>query len=110
MRRKKAFLFLVLLVLPLGSLFLGGENPPGFASLRSPPLYLDLNRASAFQLSLLPGLGPARSARIVGERERAGPFRSLEDLARRVGGLGPGLIRRFSPFLKNLPTRGGEGR
>ncbi len=89
---------------------MGGGRAPAFASLESPPLYLDLNRATAFQLSLLPGLGPARSARIVAERERGGPFQSLEDLARRVAGLGPGLIRRFSPFLKNLPTGGGEGR
>ncbi len=110
MKRKGAFLFLVFLGLPLGSLWVGGGSPPAFASLSSPPLYLDLNRATAFQLSLLPGLGPARSARIVEERERGGPFESLEDLARRVAGLGPGLVHRFSPFLKNLPTQAERGR
>ena len=108
--RKGSFLPFFLLLLFLLALFRGGRRPPAPDPVRTPPIYLDLNRASAFQLSLLPGLGPARSARIVEERRKGGAFLSLDDLARRVAGLGPGLVGRFAPFLKNLPPPGTAGR
>jgi len=51
---------------------------------------LDLNRAAASSLEVLPGIGPARAAAIVAERCRA-PFASVGDIER-VSGIGP-LIR-----------------
>jgi competence protein ComEA len=53
------------------------------------PEAIDLNRASARELDLLPSVGPRAAARIVEDRERNGPFRSAHDV-RRV----PGLPRR----------------
>lgn len=49
---------------------------------------VNVNTASAQQLEVLPGIGPATAGRIVESRVRQGRFRSLEDLDR-VKGLGP---------------------
>jgi len=50
---------------------------------------LDLNTATAEQLKELRGVGPRTAQIIVQERNRAGPFESLEDLSDRVRGIGP---------------------
>ena len=50
---------------------------------------LDLNTATAEQLKDLRGVGPRTAQIIVQERNRAGPFESLEDLSDRVRGIGP---------------------
>lgn len=57
-----------------------------------PPM-LDLNTASADDLQLLPGIGPALAARIVADRETRGPFERVDDLER-VQGMGERLVRR----------------
>lgn len=49
---------------------------------------LDLNTATAEQLTDLRGVGPRTAQIIVQERNRAGPFESLEDLSDRVRGIG----------------------
>ena len=50
---------------------------------------LELNAATAEQLKELRGVGPRTAQIIVQERNRAGPFESLEDLSDRVRGIGP---------------------
>lgn len=60
---------------------------------------LDPNTASEEDLNRLPGIGPALAARIVAERERGGPFRTVADLER-VSGIGPSKLARISPFLE----------
>ncbi len=80
-------------------------EPAGAAALRrGEPL--DLNRASAAELELLPAIGPALAARIVADRAEFGPFRSVEGLAR-VRGVGPRTVARLAPFLRveSLRTR-----
>jgi hypothetical protein len=62
-------------------------------------LPLRLNSASAAELELLPGLGPARAAAIAAERARGGPFASLSELAARVPGIGPGAVARLRAHL-----------
>ena len=69
---------------------------------------IDLNRATADELQLLPRIGPALAARIVEERERGGPFRSVEDLAR-VRGIGPRTIERIAPLATALAPDAGSG-
>lgn len=54
----------------------------------APAAALDLNSATAAQLRELKGLGPRSAELIVHERERGGPYRSLEDLSERVRGIG----------------------
>jgi competence protein ComEA len=53
---------------------------------------IDLNTATAVELQRLPGIGPVGAGRIVEERERGGPYRSVGDLVR-VAGFGPGRVR-----------------
>jgi competence protein ComEA len=49
---------------------------------------VDVNKATEAELQALPGVGPALSARIVGERAKA-PFRHWGDMIERVRGVGP---------------------
>ena len=50
---------------------------------------VDVNNATAQQLESVSGIGPSTARTIVQERERAGAFESLDDLAERVRGIGP---------------------
>lgn len=52
---------------------------------------IDVNRAAAAELEVLPGVGPATAAAIVAERERNGPFLDVDDLDR-VPGIGPAKL------------------
>lgn len=63
------------------------------------PRLIDVNSASAAELELLPGIGPTLAQRIVEDRERNGPFATVEDLDR-VSGIGPRTIEK----LKELAT------
>ena len=59
---------------------------------------LDLNRASAESLEVLPGVGPARARAIVAERERR-RFRRVEDLDA-VHGIGPGTLEKLNGWVR----------
>lgn len=55
---------------------------------------IDLNRATADDLTRLPGIGPMLAARIVAARETRGAFESVDDL-RRVAGVGATKLAAF---------------
>ena len=59
---------------------------------------IDLNHATAQQLTRLPGVGPSLAERIVDNRNQEGPFPSVGALAR-VRGIGLAAVRRLEPFL-----------
>ena len=59
---------------------------------------IDINRASWVEWAQLDGIGEVIARRIVDERQRHGPFQSIEDL-RRVRGVGTKLIEKLAPFL-----------
>ena len=65
-------------------------------------LRLDINRASARELELLPGIGPSRAMRLVKARRERGGFRSLRELDD-DSLLGPGASERLAPYLLPLP-------
>jgi len=65
-------------------------------------LPLDLNSASAEDLSLLPGLGPRLSRAIVELRARRGRFGRLEELLE-APGLGPATLAELKPLLCLYP-------
>ena len=46
---------------------------------------IDINRAGPAELTLLPGVGPARAERIVKWRQEHGPFQSLDELPKAAG-------------------------
>jgi competence protein ComEA len=60
---------------------------------------INVNTATASQIEDLPGIGPTLAAAIVQERERNGPFKSVDDL-NRVPGIGDGRLSQ----LRNLVT------
>jgi competence protein ComEA len=58
---------------------------------------INVNSASAAELDLLPGIGPALAGRIIADREANGPFRTLDDLDR-VSGIGPKTVAKLAPY------------
>lgn len=74
---------------------------------RAPPVELrfqvDLNRASAPELALLPGIGETLAERIMQYRQRHGPFRELDEL-QRVHGIGPRTLAALRPYLAPLDS------
>lgn len=60
---------------------------------------LDLNRATAAELTRLPGIGDVLARRIVAYRDSVGGFRSLEQLER-VRGIGPAMMNRLAPLIR----------
>lgn len=71
----------------------GHASPSLAGSARPSTGPLDLNRASADELSRLPGIGPTLAARIVEARKRRVAFRSVDDLLS-VPGIGPATLAR----------------
>lgn len=64
---------------------------------------LDLNTATAQELSTLPGIGPELARRIVSYREEHGPFTAAEELME-VPGIGPG---KFSAVADSITVEDG---
>ena len=52
---------------------------------------IDLNRATPSEFEMLPGVGPATAEAIVQDRQRNGPFASVDELDR-VPGIGPAKL------------------
>jgi competence protein ComEA len=61
------------------------------------PKKIDVNSASAAELTGLPGIGPVLAARIVAYRAEHGLFRTLEGLAA-VKGIGPATVEELREF------------
>ncbi|MFT6765058.1 MAG: competence protein ComEA [Candidatus Aldehydirespiratoraceae bacterium] len=59
---------------------------------------VDVNRATAAQLEMLPGVGPTTAAAIVTERGRNGPFVSVAELDR-VPGIGPAKLAALDGLI-----------
>jgi competence protein ComEA len=49
---------------------------------------VDINSADEAGLDVIKGVGPAKAKAIVEERKKNGPFKSLDDVAARVKGIG----------------------
>jgi competence ComEA-like helix-hairpin-helix protein len=59
---------------------------------------IQVNRATAAELELLPGVGPSLARQLVEARARAGGFAAERDLLQ-VRGLGPKTLQKLRPFL-----------
>jgi competence ComEA-like helix-hairpin-helix protein len=59
---------------------------------------IDIDRASPQELARLPKVGPRLAKVILANREKEGPFGSLEGLDR-VAGIGPGLLKVIAPHV-----------
>ncbi|MEM1331193.1 MAG: helix-hairpin-helix domain-containing protein [Planctomycetota bacterium] len=84
--------FVLALIVSLASAI--GSRDPGSASART----LNVNAATASELSMLPGVGPVLAARIIEKRESEGPFRAFIDLDE-VRGIGPRTLARIEPYV-----------
>ncbi len=77
------------------------SNPiarPAGKDVTRPGEPVDLNRATADELTRLPGIGPVLAARIVAARDARGPFSSVDDL-RRVSGVGAAKLAGLKEFV-----------
>jgi competence protein ComEA len=96
----KSYLLLLALMFVVGSAGLSpatvsaAENPAAKVSVET----IHLNQATAEQLQLLPGVGPALSVRIVSYREEHGPFRSVDQLVA-VKGIGEAKLAKLKDQL-----------
>jgi len=59
---------------------------------------IDINTATAEQLTALPRIGPVMAGRIVEYRETHGPFRKIEDI-KRVKGIGDATFERLKDLI-----------
>ncbi len=66
---------------------------------------VNVNLATAEELELLPGIGPARAAAIIEHRKANGPFARIEDLVQ-VSGIGEKALAQIKPHcvLKGKTT------
>ena len=62
------------------------------------PQKIDINRAEAWLLEALPGIGPARAQAIVDYRNENGPFKRIEDLLQ-VEGIGEGTFNKIKDYI-----------
>ena len=59
---------------------------------------VNINTATAEQLQLLPGVGPALAGRIIAFREANGPFEKVDELAA-VQGIGDKSLEKLRPYV-----------
>ena len=64
---------------------------------------LDINRATAADLELLPGIGPKLARRITIDRTKNGFYRNVKELIR-VNGIGPVTLSRIEHLLVTKGT------
>ena len=77
--------------------------PPVGPISRVPTLQVDPNTAPPEVLGALPRIGPSLAGAIVAER-RIAPFRSLDDVDRRVRRVGPATVGALRPYLRFEPA------
>ena len=73
-------------------------TPVYAAGKPAPTGKVNLNTATVDQLTTLPGVGPKLAARIVEYRQKAGSFRSPQELMN-VKGIGERSFQKIEPFL-----------
>lgn len=68
------------------------ENPPRVV------FPININRATAGELELLPGIGPAKAGAIIEFREKQGPFARAQDL-KKVSGIGDVTFAKIESLI-----------
>jgi competence protein ComEA len=94
----RGLLILIATASGLSMTWISRDSTPG--PLPMPTLEVDANSAPPAVLGALPGIGPVLAGRIVEAR----PFRTLDDLDRRVRGIGPVKSAALKPFLRFGPA------
>lgn len=81
----------------------GDAERPGKSPVARADARLDINRASAEELELLPGIGRVRAEAIVRYRNEHGPFQSLEELGN-VAGIGGKTLENLRAYLRPIES------
>jgi len=76
----------------------GGADAVEASDSSAAGVAIDLNHATAQQLTAIPGIGEAMAQRIVDWREEHGPFRRVEDLMK-VKGIGEKSLEKMRPHV-----------
>jgi competence protein ComEA len=82
-----------------GSAARGMPAPPAAAPSPPGPAVIDLNTADQAALETVPGIGPVTALAIIGYRQRAGGFSSVDQLLE-VDGIGPATLEQIRPYLQ----------
>ncbi|WP_435007197.1 ComEA family DNA-binding protein [Tundrisphaera lichenicola] len=90
---------LILLASMSGGILTGVSSSPSRSVIGPPALRIDPNTAPAPVLGVLPGIGPVLARRIVDARDVSN-FGTIDDLDRRVKGIGPAKVELLRPFLR----------
>ena len=91
--------FAVMAGLLVGCLYIAASMPAVAAEER----LININTASATELSELKGIGDAKAQVIIAYREKNGPFKSVDDL-RQVHGIGDKLMEKLRPHVTVSPA------
>ena len=83
-------------VVALATLLLSSASATSWAQTTQIQGKVNINQATAEQLELLPGVGPARAAAIIEYRKRNGPFKRTDQLVE-VSGIGQKALERIEP-------------
>ncbi len=73
--------------------------PENRSVISSPTRRIDLNEAGKEELVSLPGIGPVLAERILADRAKNGPFRSVEDLMR-VSGIKHKMLEKVRAHVR----------
>lgn len=105
LKRFVAMSLVAVMALAMSSgLAVAAEKPQG------PAAKVNINTATAEQLTQLPGVGEKLAARIVEHRQKEGPFRSAQELMN-VRGIGEKNFQKLEAYLTvGDPARSGAGR
>jgi competence protein ComEA len=77
---------------------IGNQNPVTKEFRATHRATLNINKGSAQELEVLPGIGPILAARIVARRKTVGEFRYKEDLLS-IKGIGERRLARILPHI-----------
>src|SRR5262245_47739175 len=83
-------------VVVLGAVPAHGQTPAAPAVASATQGVVNINTATAEELELLPGVGPARARAILEYRKAQGEFKQVDDL-RQVAGIGDRALEQLRP-------------
>jgi len=75
------------------------EGDKGETAKNAPSRQIDINKATAVELTAIPGVGTVIAERIVDFRDKQGPFLRVEDLLK-IRGIGEKSFQKIRPHVK----------